>query len=146
MVANHAQCNIDIRFAHDVSNEEIYKEIKEKVESISKKFQSQVQLIKNIGYDGSRIKHDSILVQSLVESAKILHFKTKIWPLSAAAAPLSEIKRILGLDFIVGGLGIGGFAHSPNEFVQIDSLINTRLSYYYFLEYYLKYKQKGKID
>ena len=140
MVANQAQCNIDIRFAHDVSVEQIYKEIKEKVENISNKLHSQIQLIKNIGYDGSRIKRDSILVQSLVESATALHFKTKIWPLSAAAAPLSEIQRILGLNFVVGGLGIGGFAHSPNEFVQIDSIINARLSYYYFLNHYMKYK------
>jgi acetylornithine deacetylase/succinyl-diaminopimelate desuccinylase-like protein len=144
MVANQAQCNIDIRFAHDVPIEQIYKEIEKKVNDISKKLNSKVQLIKNTGYDGSRIKHDSILVQSLVESAKTLNFETKIWPLSAAAAPLSEIQRILGINFVVGGLGIGGFAHSPNEFVQIDSIINTRLSNYYFLEYYLKYLKRIK--
>lgn len=146
MVPNHAQCNIDIRFAHDVSTDQIYKEIKEKVHQMDKNLKSHVQLIKNIGYGSSRVKRDSALVQSLVESAKILNFNTNIWPLSAAAAPLSEIQRILGLNFIVGGLGIGGLAHSPNEFVQIDSIINTRLSYYYFLECYSEYLKNEELE
>jgi len=145
MVANKAQCNIDIRFAHDVSIDQVYKEIQEKVDEVSKKLKSQVQLIKNIGYNSSRIKRDSYLVQSLVNSAQALKYNTKIWPLSAAAAPLSEIQRIIGLNFIVGGLGIGGFAHAPNEFVQLDSIINARLSYYYFLKYYSSYLEKTKI-
>jgi acetylornithine deacetylase/succinyl-diaminopimelate desuccinylase-like protein len=68
----------------------------------------------------------------------MLKVTTELWPLSAAAAPLSEIQRELGLNFITGGLGIGGFAHSANEFIQLDSIINTRLSYYYFLREYSK--------
>ncbi|MFX0181184.1 MAG: hypothetical protein ACFE78_13440, partial [Candidatus Hodarchaeota archaeon] len=65
-----------------------------------------------------------------------LDVQTEIWPLSAAAAPLSKIQKDLGLNFIVGGLGIGGFAHSPNEFIQVDSIINMRLINYYFLNNY----------
>ena len=42
----------------------------------------------------------------------------------------------MGLNFITGGLGIGGFAHSANEFIQYDSILNSRMSYYYFLKNY----------
>lgn len=136
MVANQALCNIDIRFPHDVTIDEIFREIKEKVEIFSKNSKCSFELIKNIGYEGSRVSKDSILVKSLIETANILDFNSEIWPLSAAAAPLSIIQKTLGLDFIVGGLGIGGYAHSPNEFIQYDSIINTRLSYYYFLKKY----------
>ncbi len=146
MVPNKAQCNIDIRFPHDITIDQIFEEIQEKVNKIDKKLKSSVQLVKNLGYGSSRVKRDSVLVQSLVESAKILKFKSVFWPISAAAAPLSEIKRLLGLNFLVGGLGIGGFAHAPNEFVQIDSIINTRLSYYYFLDYYAKCLKKGGLE
>jgi len=144
MVANKAQCNIDIRFPQEVTTDQIYEEIQEKVNKIKEKIRSHVQIIKNMGYGSSRVKPDSIMVQSLVESAKLLNFKTIFWPISAAAAPLSEIKRMLGLDFLVGGLGIGGFAHAPNEFVQIDSILNTRLSYYYFLDSYAKHLNIGE--
>ncbi len=137
-VPSQAICNIDIRFAHDVSVQEIFEEIKEKIDEFAKKSKSQIELIRNIGYEGSRVKKNSILVKSLFESFKRLGVPIEIWPLSAAAAPLSVIQGELGLNFIVGGLGIGGFAHSPNEFVQLDSIINTRLSFYYFLRTYSK--------
>jgi len=137
MVANQALCNIDIRFAHNISVDKIFGEIKEKVEEFSKKSKSTIELIKNVGYEGSRVEKDSILVNSLIESSNMLEVETEIWPLSAAAAPLSKIKKEFEwLNFIVGGLGIGGLAHSPNEFVQINSIINTRLSIFYFLKIY----------
>jgi acetylornithine deacetylase/succinyl-diaminopimelate desuccinylase-like protein len=136
MVANQALCNIDIRFAHNISVEEIYKEIEEKVNRFAKNSKSHIDLIKNIGYEGSRVDKESNLVRSLIKSFDILGVHTEIWPLSAAAAPLSKIQKEVGLNFVVGGLGIGGFAHAPNEFVQIDSIINTRLSNFYFLNYY----------
>ena len=95
-----------------------------------------IQLIRNVGYEGSRVNKNSNLVVSKIESLKLLGVSTEIWPLSAAAAPLSKIQKELNLDFISGGLGIGGFAHSPNEFIQLDSIINTRLSFYCFLKIY----------
>jgi acetylornithine deacetylase/succinyl-diaminopimelate desuccinylase-like protein len=135
-VPNEAICNIDIRFAHKIPENVIFKEIKEKVEEFSQSSKSKVELIKNIGYESSRITKDSVLVKSLVESAKNLDVETELWPISAAAAPLTIIKTILGLNYITGGLGIGGLAHSVNEFIQYNSIINTRLSSYYFLKIY----------
>ena len=146
-VANEALCNIDIRFAHNISIEKIHKEIEEKVKNFATQSKSHVELVKNVGYEGSRVNKDSILVRGLIESFEILGVQTEIWPLSAAAAPLSKIQKELGLDFIVGGLGIGGFAHAPNEFVQVDSIINTRLSNYYFLlNYYNMLEEKNKSE
>jgi len=136
MVANKAECNIDIRFAHDVSADLIFEEIKKKVNNLTRNLKSSFEIIQNMGYDRSKVREDSILVKSLVDSFKELGFTTQIWPTSAAAAPLSQIQSQLGLNFIVGGLGIGGYAHAPNEFVQVNSIQNTRLSNYLFLKNY----------
>ncbi len=135
-VPNQAICNIDIRFAHDISNKIIFKEIKDKIEIFANRTNSQIEISKNIGYDRSRVRINSPLVKSLIKSAESLGFSTEVWPISAAAAPLSKIQKELGLDFITGGLGIGGFAHSANEFIQYDSIINTRISNYHFLNIY----------
>ncbi|GAI36676.1 unnamed protein product, partial [marine sediment metagenome] len=132
-----ALCNIDIRFAHDISINEIYNEIREKIDNYAKNSKCKFKLIKNSGYEGSRVKKDSILVESLIKSFK--GFSCEIWPISAAAAPLSEINKILNLNFITGGLGIGGYAHSANEFIQYDSIINIRLSNYNFLKIYSEF-------
>jgi len=136
MVANKAECNIDIRFAHDVSVNLIFEEIKKKVNDLTRNLKSSFEIVQNMGYDRSKVRENSILVKSLVDSFKELGFTTQIWPISAAAAPLSQIQSQLGLNFIVGGLGIGGYAHAPNEFVQVNSIQNTRLSNYLFLKNY----------
>ena len=136
IVPNSAECNIDIRFAHDISIAELYREIKNFVENYAELSKLEIKLTKKIGYEGSRVIKDSNLVRSLIKSFQKLDVQTEIWPLSAAAAPLSKIQKELGLNFIVGGLGIGGFAHSPNEFIQINSILNMRLSNYYFLKNY----------
>ncbi len=136
MVANKAECNIDIRFAHDISANLILDEIKQKVKELTRNLKSSFEIIQNMGYDRSKVREDTILVKSLVDSFKELGFSTQIWPISAAAAPLSQIQSQLGLNFIVGGLGIGGYAHAPNEFVQVNSIQNTRLSNYLFLKNY----------
>ena len=79
MVANQALCNIDIRFAHNISVDKIFGEIKEKVEEFSKKSKSTIELIKNVGYEGSRVEKDSILVKSLIESSKFLFLPLTYW-------------------------------------------------------------------
>jgi acetylornithine deacetylase/succinyl-diaminopimelate desuccinylase-like protein len=135
-VPNEALCNIDIRFAHKVAVNTLIGEIKEKIENFSHNSKSKIEFIENIGYESSRVNKDSILVKSLVKVAENFGITTEIWPISAAAAPLSIIRETLGLDFITGGLGIGGYAHAPNEFVQLDSVHNTRISYYQFLKNY----------
>jgi acetylornithine deacetylase/succinyl-diaminopimelate desuccinylase-like protein len=136
IVANKAECNIDVRFAHDISANLILDEIKQKINYLTRNLKSNFELIQNIGFDRSKVRVDSILVKSLVDSFKELGFSSQIWPISAAAAPLSQIQSELGLNFIVGGLGVGGYAHAPNEFVQLNSIQNTRLSNYLFLKNY----------
>jgi acetylornithine deacetylase/succinyl-diaminopimelate desuccinylase-like protein len=144
-VPNKATCNIDIRFAHNISVNDLFQEIKEIVKKSALSFESEIKLVKNIGYETSRVSKDSILVKSLTKSADILEVETEVWPISAAAAPLSKIQKVLGLEFITGGLGIGGYAHSVDEFIQYSSIINTRLSYYYFLRQYSQnYEERNR--
>jgi len=144
VVPNYASCNIDIRFAHNISVDIILKEIQEKINIFRTKTKSQIDLIQNVSYNGSRVNKGSILIKSLIKSFDKLGVSTDLWPLSAAAAPLSRIKEDLGLDFITGGLGIGGNAHAPNEFIQLSSILNTRLANYWFLKYFSQLYSKNE--
>jgi len=138
VVPNYAECNIDIRYAHDIKIETIYQEIEKIVDNYNKNSISHIDLIKNIGYEGSRVKRDANIISSMHKSFEFLNVKYEEWPLSAAAAPLSSIKNELGLNFVVGGLGIGGNAHAPNEFIQVESILNARRFIYLFLQFYAK--------
>jgi len=144
-VPNNALCNLDIRFAHTASANKVFEEIKEKIDKFTKSSNSNIELVKHIGYESSRVSKDSLLVESLIKSANKLEVETEIWPISAAAAPFSKIQEVLGLNYVAGGLGIGGSAHSANEFIQYSSINNTRLSYYYFLQEYSQlYKERKR--
>ncbi|MHA1803553.1 MAG: peptidase dimerization domain-containing protein, partial [Promethearchaeota archaeon] len=136
IVPNTATCNLDIRLPPNFSIEEVYDEIFQKVKKFKSSHPFHVEMIKNSGYEGSRTDMESPLVKSLIKSFEIMGYSTEIWPFSAAAAPLSVIKKKLGKDFLVGGLGIGGHAHGPNEFIQLESILPMRMSYYYFLMEY----------
>jgi len=135
-VPNEATCNIDIRFTHDVSLSTILNDIQKIIKSFAKNSKSKIELSLNLGYERSRVKKDSKIIQSLKSCFGKLGIETEFWPISPAAAPLSKIQANLGLNFVVGGLGIGGYAHSPNEFIQIKSILNSRISYFYFLNVY----------
>jgi acetylornithine deacetylase/succinyl-diaminopimelate desuccinylase-like protein len=138
VVPNYAECNIDIRYANDIKIGTIYQEIEKIVDNYNKNSISHIDLIKNIGYDGSRVKRDANIISSMHKSFEFLNVKYEEWPLSAAAAPLSSIKNELGLNFVVGGLGIGGNAHAPNEFIQVESILNARRFIYLFMQFYAK--------
>ncbi len=146
VVPNYAECNIDIRFAHNIKIQTIYQEIEKIVDNYNKNSFSRIELIKNIGYEGSRVKKETNLILSMHKSCELLGVKYEDWPLSAAAAPLSSIQNELGLNFVVGGLGIGGNAHALNEFVQIESVLNARRFIYFFLQLYAKFNKKEELN
>ncbi|MHA2130456.1 MAG: hypothetical protein ACW99L_10825, partial [Promethearchaeota archaeon] len=79
-------------------------------------------------------------------SGEILGVATELWPLSAAAAPLTQIQKVLELNFVTGGLGIVGYAHCANEFIQYDSISNIRLSNYHFLRIYSQFLKEESIN
>ncbi len=139
MVANSALANIDIRFAHDISPEQIFNDIKNKLQKFIIKSASKFDLKYNMGYSGSRVPIDSTISKVFLKTCKDINLEPEIWPLSPAAAPLSIIKTNLNKNFIVGGLGIGGFAHAPNEFVQLDSLIDAQIFNLNFLNNYSRF-------
>ncbi|TFF94755.1 MAG: M20/M25/M40 family metallo-hydrolase [Promethearchaeota archaeon] len=138
-VPNSCSCNIDIRFAHDVPIENIFDEIQEKAKKLSSLINSNLNISKTIGYRSSRVSKDSKLVKSLIDSFKELNISTELWPISAAASPLNILQNNLETDYITGGLGVGGYAHTANEFVQLKSIENARIGYYLFLMNYQKY-------
>ena len=136
MVPNSALANIDIRWAHNISPEQIFNEIKKKLQKFIIKSASKFDLKYNMGYSGSRVPIDSKISKTFLKTCKDMNLEPEIWPLSPAAAPLSIIKSKFNLNFIAGGLGIGGLAHAPNEFVQLDSLINAQIFNLNFLNNY----------
>jgi len=74
-----------------------------------------------VGYNPARMSYKNKYVQALLKSIEQLGKKPEVWPTLAGSAPFSMFHDPpLNLPFIVGGLGHGGLAHSPNEYLVVS--------------------------
>lgn len=72
------------------------------------------------GYSWARMNANSTYAQALINSLAEFVTDSEIWPTTAGSAPFSMFAAPpLKLPFITGGMGHGGRAHSPNEYLVI---------------------------
>ncbi|MEM3465290.1 MAG: M20/M25/M40 family metallo-hydrolase, partial [Candidatus Jordarchaeales archaeon] len=72
------------------------------------------------GYGWARMSIHSPYTKALLRALGEFNVEIEIWPTIAGSAPFSMFAAPpLGLPFIVGGMGHGGLAHSPNEYLVI---------------------------
>lgn len=79
------------------------------------------------GLDGNPV------AQALLETYRELGFEPEIWPHLAGSAPFYLFTEVLKIPTAMGGLGHGGRAHSPNEYVTLDGLKQYEKSFASFL-------------
>lgn len=72
------------------------------------------------GYNPAKMSYKNKYVQALLKTIEWFNKKPEIWPTIAGSAPFSLFHDPpLNLPFIMGGLGHGGLAHSPNEYLVV---------------------------
>lgn len=72
------------------------------------------------GYSWARMSSNSPYTQCLIKSLAEFGAESEIWPTTAGSAPFSMFAAPpLEIPFITGGMGHGGLAHSPNEYLVI---------------------------
>ncbi|MBO3832230.1 MAG: M20/M25/M40 family metallo-hydrolase [Candidatus Brockarchaeota archaeon] len=72
------------------------------------------------GYGWARMSVNSPYTKALLRAFEEFNVEIEIWPTIAGSAPFSMFAAPpLGLPFMVGGMGHGGLAHSPNEYLVI---------------------------
>jgi acetylornithine deacetylase/succinyl-diaminopimelate desuccinylase-like protein len=60
------------------------------------------------------------IVRALITTFRKFGVEPQVWPRSAGGWPGHLFQKYLGTSFISGGIGHGGHAHSPNEYLVID--------------------------
>jgi len=60
--------------------------------------------------------------QALIETYRELGYEPEIWPHLAGSAPFYLFTERLNIPVVMGGLGHGGRAHSPNEYATLKGL------------------------
>ncbi len=72
-------------------------------------------------YEWSKTSVKETIVQATIEAYRKLGYEPEIWPMTASSVPYYLFNRgPLNLPFINAGLGHGGRAHSPDEYLVIE--------------------------
>lgn len=73
------------------------------------------------GYEWAKTSVKEPVAQAVIKSYREFGYEPEIWPHSAGSAPFCMFNgEPLNLPFIFGGLGHGGRAHSPNEYLVVE--------------------------
>ena len=107
---------LDVRL---VPNQEPRKQLKLLTDFISKRF-PMIKIEVCDMYPSAKTSIREPGVQALIRTYRSFGKEPEIWPIAAGSAPFYLFTRNLGLPFVIGGLGHGSRAHSPNEYAVVD--------------------------
>jgi acetylornithine deacetylase/succinyl-diaminopimelate desuccinylase-like protein len=82
-----------------------------------------VEIVARSAYPASVTAVDAPVVQGLVAAAAHEARRLSVLPIHAGAAPMHVFSDTLGLPYVFGGVGHGGGAHAPNEYVMVDDIV-----------------------
>lgn len=88
--------------------------------------------VKN-AYPSAKTPASEAVIESLLEGCRPHAGRIAAIPLHAGAAPMHLFTDLLGLPFAFGGVGHGGRAHAPNEYLMVDGFRSLQRSITSFL-------------
>ena len=75
-------------------------------------------------------------VQAAIRATRDFGLEPEVWPTQAGSSPMYLFTEVLGLPVAPMGLGHGGGAHGPNEYVTVEGLRLCEKSLASFLAHY----------
>jgi acetylornithine deacetylase/succinyl-diaminopimelate desuccinylase-like protein len=131
VLPNEARARVDIRLVPNMKVEHTLERLRRHLDG-----QGFPDIEVNVwqSYPWSQTKWRSPVVQALVEGIRAQGIEPYAWPRLAGSAPMYLFSKVLGMPFVMGGLGHGGRAHSPNEYATIEGMRLFERSVAAFLE------------
>jgi acetylornithine deacetylase/succinyl-diaminopimelate desuccinylase-like protein len=74
------------------------------------------------GYPWAKMGPSAPISQAMIRAMRSFGLEPEVWPNIAGSAPFYLFSRTLKQPFVMGGLGHGGRAHSPNEFATLEGM------------------------
>jgi len=109
---------MDVRLVPNMRTEDVLPMIRKHLDKHGFK-EVEIRMLE-VGYNPARMSYKNKYVQALIKAIEEMNKKPEIWPTIAGSAPFSMFHDPpLNLPFIEGGLGHGGLAHSPNEYLVV---------------------------
>ncbi|MGQ9781095.1 MAG: M20/M25/M40 family metallo-hydrolase [Nitrososphaeria archaeon] len=134
IVPSKALAKIDVRLVPNMTGEEVV----EKIRNHLKKHgfnDIEVRVLSNYGWIKTSVKEK--VVQAAIKTFKEFGYETVIHPMRPGSAPMYLFCREpFNMKMLFGGLGHGGLAHAPNEYMMVNGIKDFEKSIISFLYNY----------
>lgn len=109
---------IDVRLVPNMTVEEVIPKMRKHLDKHGFREVKIVELEEGYGWAKTSVKEPA--AQAVIKTYCEFGYKPEIWPHMAGSAPFCMFNREpLNLPFVIGGLGHGGRAHAPNEYLVV---------------------------
>lgn len=82
----------------------------------------EVEVLVRSAYPASRARSTDAVVRALVAACAAEAPDLRVFPIHAGAAPMHVFPDLLGIPYAFGGVGHGGLAHAPDEYILVDDI------------------------
>lgn len=119
VLPHKAVAKLDIRLVPDMTVEETLAKLRA---HLDRNGYADISIEETPSYGWSRVSVQEEVVQALVQTCHYHGYEPEIWPYLPGSARFCLFTQGLGIPLIMGGLGHGGRAHSPNEYAVVDQI------------------------
>lgn len=110
---------VDARLVPNMIVEEVLPKIRKHLDNHGFREVKIVELEEGYGWAKTSVKEPA--AQAIIKAYREFGREPEIWPHMAGSAPFCMFNREpLNLPFVIGGLGHGGRAHAPNEYIVVQ--------------------------
>ena len=135
-----ARANVDIRLVPHMGTEETLEKIKKHLRQHGF---DDIKVVVHDCYPWSHVSVKEKVVQAMIRAYRGHGHEPEIWPWLGSSAPFYLFNEPpLSLPYVVGGLGHGGRAHSPNEYFVVEGIRDNEKSVATFLYEYAYGKEE----
>jgi len=118
VLPHRVQVKIDVRL---VPNQDGDKQVRRIREHLDKHGYKDIAVRKLHGYPWAKTDPDSPIARAHVEALKSFGYPVEVWPHAPGTGPWYLFTDPpLSLPCVIGGLGVGGRAHAPDEYFVIQ--------------------------
>ncbi len=112
-----AFANMDIRLVPDMEVEDT----RTKIMNFIRNHEPEAELEMEEGYKWAKMSPSHPYVKTIIEVLRESGKELQIWPMLSGSAPFYIFQESFNMPFVLGGLGHGSRAHSPNEYAFLES-------------------------
>jgi acetylornithine deacetylase/succinyl-diaminopimelate desuccinylase-like protein len=134
VLPHEAKAKIDIRLVPHMTPENILAKLKKHLQKYGF---TDIKVEVHDCYTWAQVSINEPIVQAMIRTYKHHGYDPEIWPRLGGSAPFYLFNHPpLNLPFVMGGLGHGGRAHSPNEYLVVKGIKENEKSIVTFLYEY----------